>query len=290
MRRFIPLVFIAPALFLIVLFTFWPVLSTLHLSFLQWNMISPRARWEGPGNYLSLLTGREFWLAGYNTLVYTVILLVFNLVLPYLVAYAVTRVPPRRQTPYKALIFAPGVISLAVASVIFLWLYNPVLGPVDILLRHLGLGAPAWLTGYRTVIWALSLITTWKLFGYNFIVLLAGLVAVPRELIQAAQLEGASGWQIFWHIIRPQTSATSLYVLVMTVVWGAQYVFVPIQMLTNGGPDYASTNLVFLIYQYGFGFFQAGKAAACAVLTLLVFLVLILLQARVLEKKVYYED
>lgn len=286
----LPAFFLAPAMVFLAVFTFWPLLSTVRLSFYQWNMVSPYPKWVGLANYLEILQSREFWLAAWQTVEYTLILLVLIVAIPYLCAYILTHLISRGQSVYRGLIFMPSVLSLAVASVIFLWLYNPLAGPLNTVLQSLGLPAPSWLSSYGWVILALALITAWKCFGYNFIVLLAGMVAVPQELIEAARLENASNWQIFWKIVRPMTSATALYVFVMTVIIGSQYVFVPIQMLTNGGPDQASTNLVFLTYQYAFNFFQTGKAAACAVLTLLIFGGLILIQWRVLEKGVYYES
>lgn len=285
-----PGICLVPALAFLTLFTFWPVISTLRLSFYQWNMVSPTPRWVGLANYAEILVSREFWLAFWHTLEYVLILLVLNLALPYIAAYLLARLVGKGKHIYQTMIFLPSVLSLAVATVIFLWLYNPLAGPVNTLLRLVGLPTPLWLTSYRWVIPALAVITAWKSFGYNFIVLMAGLVAVPRELIEAARLEKASNWQIFWRIVRPLTSGTALYVLTMTVIIGSQYAFVPIQMLTNGGPDQASTNLIFLIYQYAFNFFQTGKAAAAAVITLIIFGGLLILQKRVLEKGVYYES
>lgn len=286
----LPAFFLAPAMVFLTVFTFWPLLSTIRLSFYQWNMVSPYPKWVGLANYLEMLQSREFWLAAWQTVEYIVILLVLIVAIPYLFAYILTHLISRGQGVYRGLIFMPSVLSLAVASVIFLWLYNPLAGPLNTVLRSLSLPAPSWLSSYGWVILALALITAWKSFGYNFIVLLAGMVALPQELIEAARLENASKWQIFWKIVRPMTSATLLYVFIMTVIIGSQYVFVPIEMLTNGGPARGSTNLVFLTYQCGFKFFQTGKAAASAVLTLLIFGALIILQWRVLEKGVYYES
>jgi len=115
------------------------------------------------------------------------------------------------------------------------------------------------------------------------------MVDVPQDLIEAAKLENASTWQLFRHIILPLTSPTALYVFVITVVFGLQYVLVPVNMLTQGGPDQGSTNLVYIIYQYGFVFFQTGKAAAFAVLTMLFYAGLLVLKT-LLDKKVHYEN
>lgn len=285
-----PYLFILPALVPLVLFTYLPLWRTLQLSFFDWNMISPDRKWAGLTNYRSLFESREFWMASWNTVKYTALLLLLNLAGPLLVAHGVTRVGRRWQAFYKGVIFAPAVVSLAVASVIFLWIFNPLVGAANALLGALGLPAPNWLSDYTWVIWALAAITAWKSFGYNFIVLLAGLLSVPKELEEAARVDGSSGFQITRRVILPLTSSTILYVLVSTVVLGSQYVFVPIEMLTGGGPNQASTNLVHLIYQFAFSFFKTGYAAAASVVTFLGFLALIFLQARVMERRVYYEN
>lgn len=282
--------FLFPALFFLVVFTYWPVIRTFELSFYNWNMVSPNPKWVGLTNYSIILSSREFWLAAKNTILYIVLLLFLNLVIPYFGAFALARLIKKGQTFYKGIIFMPSVLSLAVASVIFLWIFNPLTGPLNMFLSMIGMEPPNWLKSNNWVIIALGVITAWKSFGYNFILLLAGMSAVPEELIEAARLENAGNRTIFWRIICPLTSSTALYVLVMTIIMGLQYVFVPIQMLTGGGPDQASTNLVFIVYQYAFNFFQTGTASACAIITLIIFAALIIVQSKILEKGVHYEN
>jgi sn-glycerol 3-phosphate transport system permease protein len=154
----------------------------------------------------------------------------------------------------------------------------------------MGLDSPSWFKDPSFVIMAISLIIGWKVFGYNLIVLFAAMVAVPKDLIEAAKLENASSWHIFRHIIVPITSPTALYVFVITIVFGLQYVLVPLNMLTQGGPDQSSTNLVYIVYQYGFVFFQTGKAAAFAVLTMLVYAGFLVIKSKLLNKLVHYEN
>lgn len=282
--------FLLPAALLLAVFVYWPMITTVRLSFFQWNMISPTPLWVGGDNYREVLRSRELAVAALNTVWYVLLLLVANLVLPYGCAYVLAHVVRRGQNFYKCAIFLPSVLSLAVASVIFLWIFNPITGPVNAALRWLGMMPPSWFKAHGWVIVALAVITAWKCFGYNFILLLAGIANVPAELIEAARLDGASKWTIFRRIVLPLTAPTALYVLSLTVVMGAQYVFVPIQMLTGGGPDQGSTNLIFLIYQYGFQFFTIGKAGAVALITLLLFAGFIVLQGRVLERGVHYEN
>ena len=112
---------------------------------------------------------------------------------------------------------------------------------------------------------------------------------MPIELIEAARLEHASNRKIFWSIIRPLTSSTALYVFIITFVFGLSYMFVPIKMLTGGGPSQASTNLIYIAYQYGFQYFRVGRAAAVGIVSLIVFMAIVVVQKR-MEKKVHYEN
>ncbi|MGL5352313.1 MAG: carbohydrate ABC transporter permease, partial [Clostridium sp.] len=110
-----------------------------------------------------------------------------------------------------------------------------------------GLKAQFWLKTNGLVMVLITLITAWKIFGYNLILLLAGILEVPTELIESAKLDKVSNWKIFLYIVIPMTSSTALYVMVMTIVYGLQQVFVPINVLTQGGPNNGSTNLVIAI-------------------------------------------
>ena len=185
--------------------------------------------------------------------------------------------------------FFPSLLSLAIAAIVFMWLFNSVSGPIAVIYEMFGRESPHWFTTSGYVIVALSIATGWRCFGYNLIVFLGAIVEVPVELIEAAKIEKASNWKIFWSIIFPLTSPTALYVFVISFVMGLQYVFTPIRMITRGGPNMASTNLVYLIYQYSFQFFQTGRAAAVAIISLVVFMLVLLLQT-ILNKKVHYEN
>lgn len=269
---------------------YWPIIKTLGLSFYDWNMISPKMDWVGIENYIHLLKSPETYQSFSNTLLYIVFLLIFNFLIPYGVAFMVSNLISRLKGFYRSVIFMPSVISTVVASVIFVWVVNPIIGPIALILSEMNLDSPLWLKSSSLAILVLSVITAWKSFGYNFLVLLAGINEVPVELIEVAKLNNASNFQIFKKIILPLTSSTAVYVFVITIVFGLQYVFVPIHILTQGGPDNASTNLVYSIYQYGFRFFQTGKAAAFSILTMVIFALLMVLEFKYLEKEVYYEN
>lgn len=279
-----------PAIGIFTTFVFWPIARTVYLSFFDWNMISKNKKFVLLDNYTSILTDSVIYKSLGNTFLYIIFLGIFNFILPYIFAYALALLISRLKSFYRAMIFFPSIISLVVASLVFLWLFNPMSGPISKVYELFGIESPFWLKTNGLVILLVSIITAWKIFGYNLILLLAGVLEVPSELIESAKIDKLSNLQIYIYIVFPMTSSTALYVLIMTVVYGLQQVFVPINVLTQGGPNNGSTNLVYSIYQYAFTFFQTGRASALAIITTLFFFVLISLKIKILEKGVYYEN
>lgn len=282
--------FLLPSIFFFVVFSYWPLLQNLYLSFFSWNMVSPNMTFVGIENYTAVLGSEEIIKILANTVVFVAIMLVLNFVLPYLFSFVLGHLIERGKGFYRSTLFMPATLSLAVASILFLWIYNPLAGPLSIVLSWFDLESPRWFKENWLVIFAICTIIGWKVFGYNLIVMLAAMLAVPKEMIEAAKLENASNWQIFKQIIVPMTSSTAIYVFTITVVFGLQYVLVPVNMLTQGGPDQGSSNLVYIIYQYAFVFFQTGKSAAFAIITMICYIAFLLFRTKYLEKKVYYEN
>ena len=282
--------YLLPAGLLFLIFFYWPLLQNAYLSLFSWNMVSPNMKFVGAENFSVIFASPELWKILLNTVLFVVIMLVLNFVLPYIYSFILGHVITRCQAFYRSALFLPSTLSLAVASILFLWIYNPLAGPLQIILSWFSLESPRWFKEDYLVIFAICTIIGWKVFGYNMIVMLAAMVAVPKELIEAAKLENASNWTIFRKIILPMTSSTAIYVFTITVVFGLQYVLVPVNMLTQGGPDQGSSNLVYIIYQYAFTFFQTGRSAAYAVITMVCYLVFLYVKNKFLEKKVYYEN
>ncbi len=284
------LLYIFPAAALFLIFFYWPLLQNIYLSFFSWNMVSPTMKFVGVENFTELLASAELLKILLNTVLFVAIMLVLNFVLPYIYSFVLGHLVHRWNAFYRSALFLPSTLSLAVASILFLWIYNPLAGPLSIILGWFDMESPRWFKENYLVIFAICTIIGWKVFGYNLIIMLAAMVAVPREMIEAAKLENASNWVIFKKIILPMTSSTAIYVFTITVVFGLQYVLVPVNMLTQGGPDQGSSNLVYIIYQYAFTFFQTGKSAAYAVITMVCYLAFLYVKNKYLEKKVYYEN
>ena len=156
--------------------------------------------------------------------------------------------------------------------------------------KAFGITLPIWSKTEGWVIAVLSVITSWKVFGYNFIVILAGVSGVSTEVIEAARLDDVPNWKIFRDIVVPMSSATGIYVFIITIVQGLQYVFTPIKVVTQGGPNYASSNMIYQSYHEAFTLYRTGVSSAVSVLTMALFIVLLLLEFRFVEKGVYYEN
>ncbi len=289
-KNSITLLFLVPAMSIFTVFIFWPILNSIYLSFFDLNMISKNKKFIFLDNYIEIFKDGTVYKSLGNTFIYILFLIIFNFIFPYIAAYVLAHLITKLKNFYRAMIFFPSIISLVVASLIFLWIFNPMIGPVAKIYSIFGFESPFWLKTNGLVILVITIITAWKIFGYNLLLLLAGVLEVPAELIESAKIDKLSNLQIFIYIVLPMTSSTGLYVLVMTVVYGLQQVFVPINVLTQGGPNNGSTNLVYSIYQYAFTFFQTGRASALAIITTLFFFILITLKIKILEKGVYYEN
>jgi sn-glycerol 3-phosphate transport system permease protein len=284
------LLFILPALLLLGVFVYRPLVETIQLSFVDWNMVRPRRIPVGLANYAELWASPTIRVALLNTAWYALWLVALVILLPLIAAAGLCYLRDGTRARLAALLFLPMVISLSIAAVLWLWVYNPITGLLGNAARALGVAPPNLLTDPATVLPALAVIVAWKAFGYNTMLLLAGLGSVPREAVDAARVDGAEGLALWRHILLPLIGPTILFVLVATLAMAAEYVFTPIHMLTGGGPNNASTNIVFEVWRQAFRFFRVGFAAAIAVLVFALFLALTLVQLRLGERLVSYEE
>lgn len=282
--------FILPSLLAFAVFMFYPLFYTLYLSFFDWNMIKPVKAFVGWANYVAVFQDPLTYKVMKNTLAYIVILLLLNCAAPYVLAFILLFVIKRGQGFYKSAFFLPSVISLVVGSILYLWILNPISGPVAIIAKYFGITVPIWSKTEGLVICVLSIITTWKVFGYNFIVIFGGLAGVPHEVIEAARIDNVPLHRIFFDIVLPMSGATGIYIFIMTIVQGLQYVFTPIKVITQGGPDNASSNAIYNVYQEAFTLYHTGYASAFAIVTMALFVTLLIIEFKYVEKGIYYEN
>ena len=284
------LLFIAPSAIVFSIFMFWPLIRTVYFSFFDWNFISPEMEFVGIKNYITLFKDPITKKVFINTGFYIIVLLILNFILPYIISYVLSAIVKRGHNFYKSALFLPSVISLVVGSILYMWILNPVSGPIGLIAKRFGFNIPIWSKTDGLVIVVISIITSWKVFGYNFLVLFASVSGVPKEVIEAAKIDNLSNFKIFKDIIFPMTSATGVYVFIITIVQGLQQGFIPIKVITQGGPYYASSSLTYHSYHHAFTMFSVGTASALSVITMLLFGVLLFLEFQFVEKKVYYEN
>lgn len=282
--------FVAPALIAFAIFMFWPPIYTFYLSFFKWNMVKPVKVFVGLQNYIDILTDPNMLKILGNTFAYIGILLVINFVLPYILSFILSNVIKKGKDFYKAAFFLPSVISLVVGSMLYTWILNPVSGPAAIIAGWFGIQLPSWSKIEGVVIVVLCLITSWKVFGYNFIVVLAGVMGVSTEVIEAARLDNVPTHRIFLDIVLPMSSATGVYVLIQTVIQGLTFVYTPISVITDGGPNNGSANLLYEAYEFVFVTFKTGSASALSILSMILFMILLILEFKFVERGVHYEN
>ncbi|MBH8566585.1 sugar ABC transporter permease [Nostoc sp. CENA67] len=269
--------FLTPALILLGVFVIWPIAYVFYLSFTAGSFTSTGIYWIGLKNYWRLLLTPDFGQVVGNTLYFTAATLIPSIVIPLGLAVLLNRSLALRGI-LRSAYFLPSIISLVAAGLGFRWLFQNT-GPVNALLNLFGIAPIAWL---GDTFWAMPVViimTVWKQLGFNMVVFLAGLQAIPSSRYEAAELDGANAWQQFWHITLPGLRPTVIFVAVTTAIFTLRS-FEQVFVMTGGGPLNSTNLLVYYIYQEAFAQFDFGYAAAAATLLLAVTLVLVYLQLR----------
>lgn len=275
-----PAPYLTPALLAVVLTVYGPLLAVAVLSLFDFNLTTRPPAWAGTANYAELFASPEAARALWNTLGYLVAILPLSVVAPALAAIAVWRLGGRLVGFYRTVFFLPVLIPPAVGAVMWEWILNPVLGIADQPLRLLGLGPVNWLADGAGAFAAVTVVSGWKVFGLSFILFTAGLTTIDGDVLAAARLDRAGEWQLLRHIVAPLLRPVTTVVLFATVVFAGPWTFGVIDVLTQGGPAGATSNVYYLLYQYGFGFFAGGPAAALSVLITAGFGAIVALQLR----------
>ena len=285
-----PFLYRAPMIVLLAVFTYWPLLHTIYLSFVQWNMNPDQPmRWVGTANYRGIFNSPLFDAAFRNTLIYIIASIPLKVLLPIPIAVFVWTLATRGQV-YRALLFLPTLFSFTVVAVVFLWMLNPIGGHFVQIARLLGGQWPNVLTDPDLAIWTILLISTWKVIGFNTLLYVAGLSSINRDYVEAMRLDGASDWRLVRHLLWPLLTPTTLFVLISTVIFAIQQVFTPIDIMTEGGPQNGTTNLFYMVYQYAFRTFNVGFGAAGTVIIFAFLLAITLLKMRTLDRHVQYQQ
>jgi multiple sugar transport system permease protein len=278
--------FLAPGLLLFAVYRLYPLLEGLRLSFTNARLGRASEQWIGGANYTRLVADDRFHVSLWNTAFYTVASTLPILAVPLALALALNR--GRLRTLLRSVFFFPFTLSVVTVGLAWLWLLDPVVGPFNYYLRRLGVPARSWLADPQTAMWTIILTTVWWVTGYYLVIYLAGLQDIPRDLYEAAALDGASGWRSFWAITLPLLRPVLLFVVVTHVI-GSFQLFGQVFVLTGGGPGDATRTVVQHLYETAFqNFFQFGAASAMAWVLFAVILAFSVLQFRLLRGHTEY--
>ncbi len=282
----IALLFLFPSMAVFAVFIFLPLVFSLLLSLTDWNLISPEKPFVGLGNFAKLGKDPLFWKVLWNTIVFSAATVVSAMAVGLLLAVLVNKKLPGR-TVYRTGIFLPYVTTPAAMALVWLWIFDAKYGLVNFLLKAVGLKGPEWIGSVEWALPAIVIMTIWRFVGYDMLIFLGGLQRIEGELLEAARIEGAGSLAIFFRIVLPLLSPTTLFIAVTSLITMFQN-FETVYIMTQGGPVNSTNMLVLYLYQNAFQFFEVGYASAIAMVLFVFMLVLTALQMGLSKRWVHY--
>ncbi len=280
------LAFVAPNFILFAIFTFWPLVYSLGLSFTRWNMIAPTPTFIGLENYTTMFKDPVYWLSVRNTAYIAFGVVFIKLSIALFLALLLNQ-PLAGRSFYRAVIFSPTFTSSVAIAMVWTWIFDPFYGLLRVPFEWVGLTSPNWLSDVNWTVPSIIIVSIWQGLGYDMVIFLAGLQSIPKTLYDAAKVDGASGWSLFRNVTLPLLSPTTFF-LVVTSIISSFKIFDLVSVMTGGGPLNSSNVYIHYLYQNGFKFFKMGYASAMAVAFFVVVLLITVFQERLSKLWVHY--
>jgi multiple sugar transport system permease protein/sn-glycerol 3-phosphate transport system permease protein len=285
-EQFLFLLFIGPNLFFFAVFSYWPMIYSGYLSLVRWDLIAPTKTWVGLDNYRYLANDDTFHKVVFNTIYFTVGGVGATLVLGLFTALLLNQ-PLRGRDGARAVLFAPYLLSGAAISIVWVYIFDPRFGLLARLLDFINLTSPNWLVDPDWAMPAVIIVYVWKDLGFTTVIFLAGLQAIPRDLYEAAKVDGAGVFWRFRTVTLPMLSPITFF-LVVTSILNTFQAFDIIRVMTQGGPVDSTNTLIYYVYEQGFVAFNAGRGAAASLILFVAMLAVTLFQLRYSERRVHY--
>ena len=283
-KKYVPYLFILPALIVLTVFFFIPFFQTIGLSFYDYSTSIYDPQFVGVQNYTNILHSGLFYKVMGNTFLFLILAVPFLVIFPLFLAVLINQ-KIRGITLYKILIYLPVIVSIVVAAIAFKWLYAQE-GILNYFVTMFGLKPIGWLTDSKFSLLSVAIVTIWKGVGYYMMIYLAALMSVPQELYEACDIDGANFLTKHLTVTIPQILPTIALVSTISII-SAMKVFVEIYVMTKGGPLNSSKTIVYYIYERAFENLDLGYASALAVVLLVVIMVFSLINIFVFEKDKY---
>jgi len=261
--------YLSPALLIFLIFTIGPAIFVFYISFFHWNLLDQaQSRFRGVGNYTSLFTSHQFW----HSIVVSCYFVALSVGLSVIVGLGLALLLSSTGVVKKVVrlaVLSPYFTPVVATSIVWIWILNPQFGLLDDLLRLAHLPQPSWLLSPTWAMPAVVAYSLWHNVGFTVLIFLAGLATVSTDLREAARVDGAPWWREVWHVVLPQLTNITLFVVVITTIDSLQ-AFTQFYTMTGGGPLGATTTTGYLLYQQAFVFYHTGYGAAIAVVLFVV--------------------
>jgi len=262
---------LAPFLIFYVLFLVGPLVYDIVMSFFNTSLVLPGlGSFAGLANYRELFSDSRFWQAMWHTILFTLVSTPPLVIIPLFFAIVINRIK-HGQWFFRLAFFLPYILPSAVIALVWTWLYEPGYGLIDGFFHLLGLGAPGWVSAPNLALYSIVIVTVWWTIGFNFVLYLAGLQDIPRDLYEASALDGAGRWKQTWRLTIPMLGRTITLVTVLQIIASLK-IFDQVYLITAGGPNYATRTAIEYIYDTGFTDERVGYASAASLVLFVVIL------------------
>ena len=279
--------FLLPWIIGLIIFVVGPIIASAYFSLHEYDVLTP-PKFIGLDNYVRAFTGdNKFWPSLSRTLVYSVSVVPLRLIGSLALALLLNQAF-KGTSFFRTLYFLPSLTPTVALALLWKWIFNPQLGPINVALGLAGIQGPGWLVSKQWALTSLVIISLWSGVGGNtMLIFLAGLQGVPKELQEASQLDGAGAWSRFWNVTLPMISPTMLFNLILGII-GALQVFTLAFVATDGGPSYSTWFYALHIYKQAFEYFYMGYASALAWIFVVILVAFTYMQMRLSQRWVFY--
>lgn len=285
-QKGLPWLLLLPQLLVTVVFFLWPAEQALEQAFYQEDAFGLRREFVGWENFIDLFIDPLYYQSMLTTLLFSFSVAILGMSVALLLAVMADRII-HGKLAYQTLLIWPYAVAPALAGVLWWILFDPSMGPIALWLESAGMEWNHYLNGHQAML-LVVIASTWKQISYNFLFFLAGLQAVPRSLIEAASIDGASPFKRFWTIVFPLLSPTTFFLLVVNLVYAFFETFGVIDATTKGGPGQSTNTLVYKVFEDGFIGLDLGGSAAQSVVLMGIVGLMTVIQFRFIERKVQY--
>ncbi|GIP34540.1 carbohydrate ABC transporter permease [Paenibacillus sp. J2TS4] len=281
-----PYLLILPAMAGIILFVIYPVIYLVYLSLYKYNLLNKdKSQFVGLSNYKQILSREDFYITVSNTFIYTIGVVGFTMLISLIIAVWLNK-KGSLNSIVQAGIFTPHIISIVSIALVWMWMMEPSHGLLNFILKAVGFPPSQWLQSSGTAMMSVMIVSIWHNVGYFALIILAALQSIPPSIYEAAALDNASKFKVFYKITLPLISPQLFFILIIMTI-GSFKVFDTVRIMTGGGPNNATTTLVYYIYK--FRTTNIGYASAAGVILMILIAILTVVYFRLLSKKIHYQ-